>query len=104
VLYHSSNPESYDWADQSTVDPLAGTNPVLYTSLRELSLRQSSKFWTRAYSLNMISLNEIIGIYRERGVFKSFYLIEPFTLDNGPSLLFDSFINKGYRLKSGQNL
>jgi hypothetical protein len=40
----------------------------------------------------------------ERGVFKSFYLIEPFALGGGPGLLFGSFAGKGYRLKSGQSL
>jgi hypothetical protein len=40
----------------------------------------------------------------ERGVFKSFYLIEPFALYGGPVLLFGSFAGRGYRLKSGQNL
>jgi hypothetical protein len=41
-------------------------------------------------------------IKRERGVFKSFYLIDPFALYGGPSLLFGSFASIYYRLKSGQ--
>jgi hypothetical protein len=53
----------------------------------------------------LISHARLLGyIERERGVFKSFYLIEPFALGGGPGLLFGSFAGKSYRLKSGQNL
>ena len=41
-----------------------------------------------------------IYIERERGVLKSFYLIEPFALGAGPSLLFGSFAGIYYRVKA----
>jgi hypothetical protein len=55
--------------------------------------------------MDLFILTRLLGyIERERGVFKSFYLIEPFALYGGPSLLFGSFASIYHRLKGGQSL